>query len=399
MKIIQKELGTTDELQLSYPLETLSLSLEELLFFDIETTGFLARSSSLYLIGCVYCENEIWKMKQWFAQTPEEESDILTAFLEFALPYAKLIHFNGNRFDLPYLKEKSKYYGLEDILDQKESLDLYRAVAPYKNILQLENCKQKSIEAFLGLEREDTFTGGELIDVYKSYVKEQDEDTLRFLLLHNADDILGLLQITPILFYHDFFESVQSIPPVQYDEYHAKQLTKDLEDAAAELPLRVVRAGLNTYLDFNQEQKTELVLKFQTDIPFPVTVHAHLQDADLQLFDVYGSVRVPLYEGELKYFYSNYKEYYYLPMEDQAMHKSVAKFVDKEHRVQAKAETCYTRKSGQFLPQWDAAFLPLFKEAYKGKNLYFELSGDIKTNRQVLSLYALHIVSHILDSI
>ena len=46
-------------------------------------------------------------------------------------------------------------------------------------------------------------------------------------------------------------------------------------------------------------------------------------------------MRVPLYEEEMKYFYSNYKNYYYLPDEDTAIHKSVASYVDKKYRVQA----------------------------------------------------------------
>ena len=41
--------------RLSYPLEK-TASLEDMLFLDIETTGFSAASSSLYLIGCIYYE-------------------------------------------------------------------------------------------------------------------------------------------------------------------------------------------------------------------------------------------------------------------------------------------------------------------------------------------------------
>ena len=39
-----------------------------------------------------------------------------------------------------------------------------------------------------------------------------------------------------------------------------------------------------------------------------------------------GILKVPLYEEEMKYFYSNYKDYYYLPAEDTALHKSVSSF-------------------------------------------------------------------------
>ena len=39
---------------------------------------------------------------------------------------------------------------------------------------------------------------------------------------------------------------------------------------------------------------------------------------------------VPMYEEEMKYFYKDYKEYFYLPEEDMAIHKSVSMYVDKD---------------------------------------------------------------------
>ena len=48
--------------QLKYPLERLAL-LSDILFLDIETTGFLTGSSSIYLIGCAYYEDGNWKLR------------------------------------------------------------------------------------------------------------------------------------------------------------------------------------------------------------------------------------------------------------------------------------------------------------------------------------------------
>ena len=111
-----------------------------------------------------------------------------------------------------------------------------------------------------------------------------------------------------------------------------------------------------------------------------------------------ATLRIPLIETELKYFYDNYKDYYYLPSEDQALHKSVAQFVDKSHRVQATAATCYTRKPGQYLKEWDAIFSPVFKEEYGDKTLYFELTDELKLSRAAMSLYAVHVLGHIIQN-
>ncbi|MDE6737678.1 MAG: hypothetical protein K2K07_01090, partial [Lachnospiraceae bacterium] len=84
--------------------------------------------------------------------------------------------------------------------------------------------------------------------------------------------------------------------------------------------------------------------------------------------------------------------YYYLPEEDVALHKSVASFVDKEHRVQAGAANCYTRKFSTYLPQWDIFMEPFFKRDYKSKDLFFELTDEMKTDRELFSRYAQYLL-------
>ena len=62
MLTIEKQLSFPE----TYPLERLG-QLEELLFFDIETTGFSGDYSQLYLIGCTYYKEGGWHLIQWFA--------------------------------------------------------------------------------------------------------------------------------------------------------------------------------------------------------------------------------------------------------------------------------------------------------------------------------------------
>ena len=106
MKCIQKSLGTFVP---KYPIEKFCVP-NQTLFLDIETTGLYAKSSSLYLIGCVYLNQQTvphtWHSIQWLATNYEEESVVLQAFTEFAKSYRYLIHFNGNQFDIPYLEYK-----------------------------------------------------------------------------------------------------------------------------------------------------------------------------------------------------------------------------------------------------------------------------------------------------
>ena len=90
----------------TYPIDVLA-DKEEVLFLDIETTGLSPKSSNLYLIGCVYYENDMWHSIQWFAEKYEEELQVLTSFFTFLKKYRFLIHYNGNQFDITYLLNKS----------------------------------------------------------------------------------------------------------------------------------------------------------------------------------------------------------------------------------------------------------------------------------------------------
>ena len=75
----------------TYPLDRIG-PLKDLLFFDIETTGFSGDTSHLYLIGCTYHD-----------ASRESERELLTAFFAFMERFRILVHFNGDGFDIPYL--------------------------------------------------------------------------------------------------------------------------------------------------------------------------------------------------------------------------------------------------------------------------------------------------------
>lgn len=355
-KIIPKELNT-------YPIERIGAP-EEILFLDIETTGFTARTSDLYMVGLIYYENEEWNLVQFLGENVAEEEMILKEFLALCKTRSILIHYNGNNFDLPYLRQKCKQYKLASTFDSMKGVDIYQRIAPYKQMLKLENCKQKTIECYLDIERDDKFHGGELISIYKDYTKSKSDYALNVLLLHNGDDMLGMFQILSILTYSDLF-------------LH---------------PFKVVKVQANRYTDLNGISQEEILMKLRFTAPFPKAILMTEKGCRFSGEGKEAYVRVPLYRGELKYFYANYKEYYYLPMEDVSLHKSVATFLDKDHRVPATAATCYTRKESLYLPEWDLIFTPLFKKTYESPELFFELTDSMKRSPAEFQKYALHVL-------
>ena len=357
---------TLDNFSISYPLDHLA-PLERILFIDIETTGFTAKSSYLYLIGCAYYLAGKWRTIQWLAENYDQETDIIKSFFHFSRLYRYLIHFNGNNFDLPFILQRCELLSLPYNFDNLQGIDLYKRTAPYKRFLKLPNCKQKTLEQFLGVDRKDVFSGSELIGIYHDYINHPTEFSENALLLHNADDLKGMLEVLPMLSYYDLFNE----------------------------PVKAKKVQANTYKDMNGQTRRELIILFDVNTALPKPVSANANGCYFRGADVECSLKIPIYDSELKYFYSNYHDYYYLPAEDMALHKSVAGYVDKAYRVPATAAHCYTRKVSSYLPQWDVMFEPFFKPDYKSRELYFELTDEIKKSRHIFSLYATHVLNMI----
>ena len=353
-----------------YPIHKLA-DVHTTFFLDIETTGFSAKTSSLYLIGCLFYKNNVWNLVQWFAENNEEEKEILMSFKEFLKDYKTVIHFNGNGFDLPYLAHKFTRFKLINPLEDLENIDLYKSIRPYKAVLKLENLKQKTIESFLAIRRDDVFSGGDLISLYKEYCTMPSEMLRKVLLLHNHDDMLGMLALLPVLYYDDLFRGDFSLTSI--DVFEAKDM------------------------DGNVRLEGIMELELSDNIPVPISY-----GTESLYFKANGKtafLKFPCVQKELKFFFDNYKDYYYLPDEDMAIHKSVASYVNKDYRIQAKAATCYTRKLGLFCPQNETLFSPYFKREYSDSYTYFELTDDFVHSEENKFKYCRHLLYCLLQGI
>ena len=104
-------------------------------------------------------------------------------------------------------------------------------------------------------------------------------------------------------------------------------------------------------------------------------------------------ITIPLNRRIMYHFFPDYKDYYYLPEEDTAMHKSVACFVDPSHRQKATAQNCYVKKEGIFLPQTEERFLPSFRSSYKDRISWFEYQTDLTQDEEAFSSYIHSLIS------
>lgn len=417
---------------------------EQVLFFDIETTGFSADSSYVYLIGCAYLKENKVCLRQMLMEEASEEKKLVSSFLSFALSFQALVHYNGAAFDIPFLQKKCIRHRLKDSFASLTSIDLYKQLQPIKKLLGLTNLKQKTVEQYLGIYRRDSFSGGDLIPVYTEFIARYRYEQLtasadtacpdftetglpklpcspanalmQVLLLHNREDIRGLLAISSIQTLHSLLNGEFSWQgPFSVSEKNTSLSQAYPLNAPGQLvfviqpdkPCPVLSALLDTprKIDFTSACSALLSLE-PMECPTVITDSSDItaaadrnESCNTGFSACSGShqrhnsmiLTLPLIHGSFKYFFDDYKDYYYLPLEDRAIHKSVAEFVDRAFRKKATRETCYQKKEGLFLPQPRDIYSPAFREGSKIRHSFFTpddyfLSDQTKLKEWLISI-------------
>lgn len=333
-----------------YPLRNLG-DPDRFLFMDIETTGLSPASSQIYLIGALtHSEPMGWVLRQWFADSLTAEEEMLRSFFDFASPYQILVHYNGDNFDLPFLIRCAGQYGIEHPFAGASSLDLYRVIRPYRKVLGDGRLNQKSMERFLGITRMDRMNGGELIEVYNTWLRTRETALKQQFLLHNEEDVTNLLTLLSLLSYRDFFHGDFTLTQGAADE-------------------------------------TSLSIRLESRSRIPAPAAGTLGGIRLEAEETTLHLTVPLFCGTLFHFFENYRDYYYLPQEGKVIHRSLAEFVDRSAKERATARNACVSKKGTFLPLIGAPpdGVPVFQKEYRGAEKYVEVTGSLLTDRFLIS--------------
>lgn len=318
--------------------------LDDSFLFDIETTGLSPKRSFIYLIGILFFRENAWHCWQWMVQDESEELSLLEEFFSFSSTFHTVIHFNGRHFDLPFVLERCRHHQILCPLAGFSEFDLYQNIRPLKNLLKLEKLNQKSLEDFLGIQRLDPYDGKELISLYRTFQKQPCDSLENALLLHNLEDLTGMVSLFSLLSYHalksgDF--CLEKIEPVMEPEKFQLKIS-----------LRLTHA-----------------------VPVPVSFqnsYGYCSAKDQTCRFLVTGIR-----GSLKHFFPDCKNYDYLLLEERVIHKSLSSYVERSHRRPAKPEECYVSKTGLFLPQVHAEHQPCFQETYRSSALFFEYNDEL----------------------
>lgn len=281
------------------------ISQKDLLFLDIETTGLSKDRSYIYLIGCIFYRDSSWNCLQWMAEDKNEEQLLLKKFSDFSSSYHVLLHYNGSKFDLPFLEHRLRLYNLPTSLTGKESLDLYRLLLPCKPLWKLSHLRQTDAEAYLQLPPRCAPDGKEGIALYKQFLKKKDKNLEQSLLLHNQEDLKGLVRLLEALSYPLFLEG----------HFEVKELLSG---------------------------KESLTFILECVYPFPQPFSFKFPFGYISAQNTRAAIELRLSEHRLPNYYKNYKDYYYVPSEDTIVPKCMAAYLSPRLREPAKPHNCYS---------------------------------------------------------
>lgn len=377
-------------------------SAEEFLFFDIETTGLDSHNDSIYLIGAMYARDNSLVLEQFFSEYYEDEENIINEFLNLTKTHKAIIHYNGTHFDIPFICSRFLNYSTEKIFDGCKSFDLFEVFKQYRDILNLSSVRQVMIEKYCGFNRHEQFSGGELIDYYLKYLALAKIDIMldktTSALTECPDKINVIEKYTPI-----GDSGLPILGGTDINQVFEALLLHNEEDVYGMLEcgrllcLLSFIKGNYTYKTAADENYLYIDIMFSKSMFSDFIINKTNSDSDSL------NLMLPIEETDLKLFYENYRDYYYIPSQDIAIHKSLSDFYDKSIRQKATKSNCYNHCRGKFIKvpigyetKIKADGIRYFKQDYNDDKVYFDLnlflSDDTQNTKKAIYYYLISLV-------
>ena len=167
-------------------IEKTDSNFKDYLLFDIETTGLNRKNDFMYMFGlCEKRKNELIYTQYYI------ESEVDEIFLIYKLNeilYNKtVISYNGDRFDIPFIRTKANKYGIE--LVKFTNIDLYRQFQKLNFFLEEPSLKAINLGKKLGLDVHDHVNQEEMPKIFEMYSNLNNKDMLSKLIYHNYIDL------------------------------------------------------------------------------------------------------------------------------------------------------------------------------------------------------------------
>jgi len=161
---------------------------EDFAIIDIETLGLSERP--IILLGIANPKKDGVCTKQFLVRDLQDEPGAIWSLISQLEPSSSMITYNGKSFDIPYVKQRLAYYGLDADLEHPhfDLLHFTRRALRHK----LENCRLETVESYLGIKREIDIPGALVPHFYDLYLKTGNIGPLVAIVEHNKQDLITL---------------------------------------------------------------------------------------------------------------------------------------------------------------------------------------------------------------
>lgn len=155
---------------------------------DIETLGLSERP--IILLGIAKPTKTQVCTSQFLLRDIQDEPGAIWALISELEPNLSLITYNGRSFDIPYIKQRLAYYGLDAPLGNThfDMLHFTRRALRHK----LSDCKLETVEKYIGIKRDINIPGALVPHFYDTYLRTKNAGPLVAIVEHNKQDLLTL---------------------------------------------------------------------------------------------------------------------------------------------------------------------------------------------------------------
>ena len=174
-----------------YPFKEKNLKKDECIL-DIETTGLDSNRDSLVVLGLIYFNMDKFYIDQYFAKNDNEEVKLLKIYKE-KIKDKKLITYNGDIFDLPFLNIRLIKNNLDPVFPDNK--DIYKIIKSKRKLMEFESMKLSNIEKRFGIKRNDP-SRYKVISKLNSEIQNRNNPWP--ILIHNKNDLIATETISNI---------------------------------------------------------------------------------------------------------------------------------------------------------------------------------------------------------
>lgn len=161
---------------------------EDFAIIDIETLGLSERP--IILLGIAHPSKDRVFTKQYLLRDIQDEASAIWSVISQIESNHSIVSYNGRSFDIPYIKQRLAYYGLDASLENPhfDLLHFTRRALRHK----LKDCRLDTVESYLGIKRDIDIPGALVPQFYDTYLKTENIGPLVAIVEHNKQDLVSL---------------------------------------------------------------------------------------------------------------------------------------------------------------------------------------------------------------